>query len=137
MLIYISIMGFGKLFSLDYRSDLDALRAVAVLSVIFFHLHLFGFTGGYVGVDIFFVISGFLITRIVVGETQAGNFSLWYFYERRVRRLIPSLYVMLAMACAAAALLFSPADLVTFADSLAASLAMGANIFFFLTNSYF
>ena len=70
-----------------YRADIDGLRAVAVISVILFHLGIRGVSGGYVGVDIFFVISGFLITQLIFREHQEGGFSFARFYERRVRRL--------------------------------------------------
>lgn len=121
----------------DTRDDLDALRAVAVLSVIFFHLHIAGFRGGYVGVDMFFVISGFLITNIIVKQVRAGSFSLLHFFERRVRRLIPSLYVMLAFSSIAAIALLPHTDLRPFAHSLMSSLLMAANIFFLFSNNYF
>jgi len=79
--------------TLEYRSDVDGLRAVAVLPVLLFHAGFAGLSGGYVGVDVFFVISGFLITSILQAELEAGKFSIVRFYERRVRRLAPSLAV--------------------------------------------
>ena len=84
----------------EYRADIDGLRAIAILPVIFFHAG-FGFAqGGFVGVDVFFVISGYLITSLIHREMIAGEFSLVRFYERRVRRLFPALFAVLA-ACAA------------------------------------
>ena len=71
-----------------YRPDVDGLRAVAVVSVVLFHAKVKGFTGGFVGVDIFFVISGFLITRLIYEEARSGTFSILSFYERRVRRIL-------------------------------------------------
>ena len=78
-----------------YRPDIDGLCAVAVVAVVLFHARVPGFTGGYVGVDVFFVISGYLITALLAGEIGAGRFSLLRFYERRVRRLWPALLVVL------------------------------------------
>ena len=75
---------------MKYRADIDGLRALAVFVVIFFHLDFGPFHGGYVGVDVFFVISGFLITSILLKDLDSGNFSLLKFYERRVRRILPA-----------------------------------------------
>ena len=77
-----------------YRSEIDGLRALAVLPVIFFHAGFTSFSGGYVGVDIFFVISGYLITSIIINEKQNNNFSLINFYERRARRILPALFLV-------------------------------------------
>ena len=78
---------------MEYRRDIDGLRAVAVLSVMLFHFDIPPFKGGFVGVDIFFVISGFLITSIIDAEFRAGHFSLASFYDRRFRRIIPAFTV--------------------------------------------
>ena len=86
--------------SLPYRSDIDGLRAVAVLSVIVFHAGFLWAQGGFIGVDVFFVISGFLITGIVLRELRDGTFSLARFYERRARRILPALLVVLAATLA-------------------------------------
>ena len=80
---------------MQYRREIDGLRAVAVIPVIFFHGGLFGATGGYIGVDVFFVISGYLITTILVEEIDSGKFSILGFYERRARRILPALCFML------------------------------------------
>ena len=74
---------------MNYRPEIDGLRAIAVISVILFHAGLKQVSGGFVGVDVFFVISGFLITSILIGEIEKGSFSLIKFYERRARRLLP------------------------------------------------
>ena len=92
-----------------YRRDIDGLRAVAVLSVVGFHGFPQWFNGGFVGVDIFFVISGYLITGIVRRELQDGHFSLTNFYARRIRRIFPALFVVLAV-CSVAAGLCHPLD---------------------------
>ena len=91
-----------------YRADIDVLRAVAVLSVLCFHWHVPPFFGGFVGVDVFFVISGFLITQAIANEVIAGHFSFVRFYERRVRRIFPALYVVIAVTCVAAWFLLLP-----------------------------
>ena len=80
-----------------YRADIDGLRALAVLSVIFHHYLVPGFRGGFVGVDVFFVISGFLIAAHIESEIAAGRFSLLAFYERRIRRILPALFLMYAL----------------------------------------
>ena len=76
---------------MDYRREIDGLRAVAVVPVILFHAGVNGFSGGYVGVDIFFVISGYLITRIILDDLRRGTFTILGFYERRARRILPAL----------------------------------------------
>ncbi|MEI6790402.1 MAG: acyltransferase, partial [Myxococcaceae bacterium] len=82
---------------LKYRADIDGLRAVAVLSVVAFHFFQARFPGGFIGVDIFFVISGFLISRILFKSLESGDFSYADFYARRIRRIFPALIlVMLA-----------------------------------------
>ena len=81
-----------------YRRDIDGLQAIAILPVVAYHAGLPWFSGGFVGVDIFFVISGFLITGIVARDIRKGNFSILTFYERRARRIFPALFAMLG-AC--------------------------------------
>jgi peptidoglycan/LPS O-acetylase OafA/YrhL len=85
-----------------YRADIDGLRALAILPVLLFHLGVRGIPGGFVGVDIFFVISGFVITRGLWADLDTGRFSLGGFYERRVRRLLPALGAMLVATTIAA-----------------------------------
>ena len=94
-----------------YRRDIDGLRALAILPVLLFHAHVPGFSGGYVGVDIFFVISGFLITGILARDIDQGRFSLIRFYERRFRRIVPALALMILVTLALAAWLYLPGDL--------------------------
>ncbi|NJM32097.1 MAG: acyltransferase [Limnobacter sp.] len=85
--------------AIKYRPEIDGLRAIAVLPVIFFHAGLQGFSGGFVGVDIFFVISGYLITSIILKEKEAGHFSIARFYERRAKRILPALFLSSPVAC--------------------------------------
>ncbi|MER8628401.1 acyltransferase [Mesorhizobium opportunistum] len=120
-----------------HRTDIDGLRAVAVLAAVFFHLRISGFSGGFVGVDVFFVISGFLITRIVATDIDAGRFSLAQFYSRRARRLLPAFFTTLSLSCVAAFLLFTPQHLETFGKSLAAAVLGVSNIFFWRESGYF
>lgn len=108
----------------SFRRDLEGLRAVAVGLVLLFHARLLGFTGGYVGVDVFFVLSGFLITGLLIREfSEAGRISLWHFYARRARRLLPAAAVALAVTAIASALLLPPLRFADVgADIVAASL---------------
>jgi peptidoglycan/LPS O-acetylase OafA/YrhL len=114
----------------SYRPDIDGLRALAVLPVLFYHAHLALFPGGYVGVDIFFVISGYLITSIIAPDILLGRFSFATFYERRVRRIFPALFAVVAFSILGAALLFPPMDFVSFGKSLMAMTFFVSNIFF-------
>ncbi|HEY6579235.1 MAG TPA: acyltransferase, partial [Rhizomicrobium sp.] len=120
-----------------YRPEIDGLRALAILPVVLFHYGAPGFRGGFVGVDVFFVISGYLITSLIQGEMEDGAFSLARFYERRVRRIFPALFAMLAVVSAAALIWFFPVDLVRYAQSLFATAVFGANFEFWREAGYF
>ncbi len=122
---------------LRYRPEIDGLRAMAVLSVILFHAGFELFSGGFVGVDIFFVISGYLITTIIVAELEGGGFSLLNFYERRARRILPALYVVMAVCLPLAWLWLMPSDVEEFTKSAMAVLVFASNIFFWHQNDYF
>ncbi len=121
----------------DYRPDIDGLRAVAVVPVVLFHAGIPAFGGGFVGVDVFFVISGFLITRIIAREIAAGTFSIVNFYERRIRRIIPALVVVLAFTALMALALMPPATLVEVGRSVVAAALSVSNILFWLNTDYF
>lgn len=121
---------------LSYQAEIDGLRALAVLAVMLFHADL-GVSGGFVGVDVFFVISGFLITRLIVEEVRAGCFSLADFWARRVRRVIPALALLLTATALPAFVLLSPDELKHFSLSAFASAALSANIFFWRSGGYF
>jgi peptidoglycan/LPS O-acetylase OafA/YrhL len=120
-----------------YRPDVDGLRAVAVLSVLLYHLHVWRFSGGFVGVDIFFVISGFLITQLIRKEIASGRFSFANFYKRRVRRLFPAMFFTIALSLVAASVLFPPERLAEFGASVIATILSGSNIQFWTLVSYF
>ena len=120
-----------------YRPEIDGLRALAILPVLFFHYRIPPFHGGFVGVDVFFVISGFLITQLIVAEQREGRFSLTRFYERRIRRIFPALFVMLTAATAAAVVILFPVDLVRYANSLGATAAFASNFEFWRETGYF
>ncbi len=96
-----------------YRPEIDGLRGVAVAMVVLYHAGVPGFDGGFAGVDVFFVISGYLIAEIVLRESASGAFSPVSFYERRVRRIMPALLAMLIVS-SAASLILLPQDLVAF-----------------------
>ncbi len=113
-----------------YRPDIDGLRAVAVSIVVLFHYGFAGFSGGFVGVDVFFVISGYLITAITRGEIERGRFSLAAFYERRARRIVPALVAVLLATGIASLFVFLPEDLRLLAKGTEASALFGSNILF-------
>ena len=127
----------GKVTEMRYRPDIDGLRALAVLSVIFYHVGFAWFKGGYVGVDVFFVISGYLISRNIASEAQRGKFSFANFYLRRARRLFPALFVTLAVSLAVGGLILVPYHLADFAESLVFSIFPASNIYFWKTSGYF
>jgi peptidoglycan/LPS O-acetylase OafA/YrhL len=120
-----------------YREDVDGLRAVAVLAILAFHLDLAGFSGGFVGVDVFFVISGYVILRSILPDLESGRFSLADFFIRRLRRILPALIVVLAATLAAGYFMLSPVELEELAGSALATLAFGANFFFHDRTDYF
>jgi peptidoglycan/LPS O-acetylase OafA/YrhL len=111
-----------------YRPEIDGLRAVSVVSVLLFHLEVGGFGGGYVGVDVFFVISGYLIVRYIIAEIEAGTFQFSKFYQRRIRRLFPALFVTVAVSTVFAVLLLSPDDLRDFARNVITTFGAISNI---------
>ena len=121
---------------LRYRADIDGLRVIAVLLVVLDHLRT-RVTGGYVGVDIFFVLSGYLIGDHIISEVRAERFSLVDFYERRVRRIFPALLVMLAVSSAVAWFVLLPTELVSFSQAEVAALFSVANFTFLRQAGYF
>lgn len=122
---------------LNYRKDIDGLRAVAVLAVLFYHADLKIFSGGFVGVDIFFVISGYLITTIILREIDENTFSIAKFYERRIRRIFPALFTMLIATIFVSGWLFSAPVFKDFSQSVLATTLFGSNILFWTQSGYF
>lgn len=122
---------------MKYRSEIDGLRAIAVVPVILFHAGFEIFSGGFIGVDVFFVISGYLITNIIMSEMNEGKFSLLNFYERRARRILPALLFVVLCCIPAAWFLLMPSDMKDFAQSVVAVATFSANILFWRESGYF
>lgn len=120
-----------------YRRDIDGLRALAVLAVVFYHFGIGPFNGGFVGVDVFFVISGYLITGIIQKEIDTTGFTFTGFYERRVRRLFPALFAMLLVVLALGSVLLLPSDLIKLGNSTLATLMFVSNAWFMRQSGYF
>jgi peptidoglycan/LPS O-acetylase OafA/YrhL len=123
--------------AIRYRPDIDGLRTIAVLPVVFYHAGWTALSGGYVGVDVFFVISGFLITGIIAREVDEGRFSILQFYERRVRRILPALFAVIAFVLLAAVILYFPQDFASVGRSIVATLLFVSNVNFWLESDYF
>ena len=121
---------------MKYRSEVDGLRAVAVLPVILYHAGVSGFDGGYLGVDVFFVISGYLITSILYDEMVQGKFSIARFYERRARRILPVQYFIMLLCLPLGYFLMLPEDLENFGQSLVATVFFSNNFLLYLTSGY-
>ena len=122
---------------IQYRPDIDGLRAVAVLLVLGYHVGIYRLRGGFVGVDVFFVISGFLIGSIILSDLDANKFSLAGFYERRIRRIFPALGVVLLVASLLAYKFFLPTEFLDFGKSLVAATLSVSNILFWRQSGYF
>lgn len=122
---------------LKYRPDIDGLRAVAVLVVLAFHIGLSRFSGGFVGVDVFFVISGYLISSIILADINACRFTIKGFYERRIRRIFPALVAMLAVSSVVAYVYLLPSELVDYAKSMLAATGSASNLYFWQHSGYF
>lgn len=121
----------------EYRPEIDGLRALAIVPVVLHHAAPDLLPGGFAGVDLFFVISGFLITGIIAGELAEGGFSLWRFWERRLRRIVPALAAMLAASTLAAWAILTPEDFAQFAKALVAASVFAANLHFAERTGYF
>lgn len=122
---------------MEYRREIDGLRAVAVLAVVLFHAGLDWFAGGFVGVDVFFVISGYLITTLVISDARAGVFSAAKFYERRVRRIVPALVTVCVATSLGALFWMLPDELTDYSESLAATALFVSNFHFANETDYF
>ena len=122
---------------MKYRPEVDGLRAIAVIPVILFHAGLPFFEGGFVGVDVFFVISGYLITSILLDDLEKDRFSIVNFYERRARRILPALFLVMACCIPAAWFLSLPQELSEFSESVIGTTLFGSNIVFWRQSDYF
>jgi peptidoglycan/LPS O-acetylase OafA/YrhL len=120
-----------------YRSDVDGLRALAILPVLLFHAELDQFSGGYIGVDIFFVISGYLITSIIAAELEKDQFTIVGFYERRVRRIFPALLTVLIVCIVISHVLMLPNEYRDFGQSVFATMFFSSNLLFWMEAGYF
>ncbi|MBV1929247.1 MAG: acyltransferase [Gammaproteobacteria bacterium] len=121
---------------MKYRKEIDGLRAIAVIPVILFHAGFEHFSGGFVGVDVFFVISGYLITTIILSEKDKGIFSLVNFYERRSRRILPSLFLVMLVSTIFAWFWLPPSHMKDFSESLVAVSIFSSNILFWKETGY-
>ena len=122
---------------MNYRPEIDGLRALAVIPVILFHAGFSSFSGGYVGVDIFFVISGYLITSIIINDLDRSKFSILNFYERRARRILPALFFVMLICIPFAWELMPPLHLKDFGQSLVAVSLFSSNFLFWTESGYF
>ena len=120
-----------------YRPEIDGLRAFAVLPVVFYHAGFAAVPGGYVGVDVFFVVSGYLITSIIAGDLRRGRFSIAHFYERRARRILPALIFVIAVFLPIAWVVLLPGPMREVARSAASAALFSSNILFWLKSGYF
>ena len=122
---------------MNYRPEIDGLRALAVIPVVLFHAAVPGFGGGFVGVDVFFVISGYLITHIILREQRDREFTILNFYERRARRLLPALFSVMAVSIVVAWFVLPQHDLQAFFESVVAAMLFGSNFLFWTESGYF
>ncbi|HEU4837843.1 MAG TPA: acyltransferase family protein [Micavibrio sp.] len=122
---------------ITYRPDVDGLRTVAVLSVLFYHAGFSSIPGGFMGVDVFFVISGFLITSLIVKDIEQNRFSMMSFWERRARRILPPLFLVILMSYAIAWFLLLPPDFVQFGKEMASQSLFASNFLFLKQGGYF
>lgn len=118
-----------------YRPEIDGLRAIAVVSVVLFHAGIKAFAGGYVGVDVFFVISGFLITTILLKELDAKDFSIVRFYERRARRILPAMFFVLGVTVCFAWKIFLPTEFKIFGQGVTSAVFFAANVYLYKKNN--
>ena len=128
---------FNNNMNFKYRGEIDGLRAIAVIPVVFFHAGFDLFSGGYVGVDVFFVISGYLITTIIFKELENKTFSLANFYERRARRILPALIFVIIITTILSFVFLTKSELSGYFRSIIATLLFFSNFYFWKTSPYF
>src|ERR1035437_7170847 len=122
---------------ISYRSDIDGLRTIAVLSVLAFHFFQGRVKGGFVGVDIFFVISGYLISSVIYKDLESDRFSIIDFYVRRIRRIYPALFIVLAFVCVAGWILLLPTGYVLLGKQILGGSTFVANFVLWSQSGYF
>lgn len=122
---------------MGYRAEIDGLRAIAIVPVILFHAGFEIFSGGFIGVDVFFVISGYLITSIIMAEMDEGRFSLVKFYERRARRILPALFLAILISIVLAYFILLPHQIKDLSQSIVSAALFLSNYFFYLETDYF
>jgi peptidoglycan/LPS O-acetylase OafA/YrhL len=122
---------------MKYRADIDGLRALAVVPVLLYHVGVPGFTGGFVGVDIFFVISGYLICGMIDADIQRGSFSIGNFYKRRALRILPALFAVFLATSFLACVYCLPVELKEYSASLSSAVGSVSNVYFAMTAGYF
>jgi peptidoglycan/LPS O-acetylase OafA/YrhL len=123
--------------ALPYRRDIDGIRAIAVTSVVLYHAGIWPFSGGYIGVDIFYVISGYLITGIIVNDLHKDRFSILGFYDRRIRRIFPALFVMTIFTSIVSWFVLLPVEFKEYGESLTAMSFFASNVYFYFKSGYF
>lgn len=121
---------------MTFRNDINGLRALAVLPVLFFHSHLYGFEGGFLGVDVFFVISGYLISSIILSDLKLNKFSILSFWDKRLRRIFPALLFICLLTTIISFFIMLPYDLKNYGQSVFASVLSANNILLYLTSGY-
>ena len=122
---------------MEHREEIDGLRAIAVIPVILYHAGFSTFSGGFIGVDVFFVISGFLITSIILKDLNSGEFRLAHFYERRARRILPALSLVMFVCLLAAWVFMDPHNYALLSRSMVATSTFSSNVYFYLVSGYF
>ena len=126
----LNYLDVSKVERISFRNDINGLRAIAVLAVVFYHAEFRLFSGGWLGVDIFFVISGYLISNIIISELISDKFSFKDFYLRRIKRILPGLFSVLLLTIPIAYWLLTPKAMLEYSSSLISSVFFYANYFF-------
>ena len=124
------LLSISEINRISFRPDINGLRAIAVMGVVFYHAEFNIFQGGWLGVDIFFVISGYLISNIIISELNNNKFSFKSFYVKRIRRIIPALISTILITIPFSYLLLTPKAMIEYTKSLSASLFFYANYYF-------
>ena len=135
MSFVLKIINISNIKRIPFRQDVNGLRAIAVLAVIFYHADSELFKGGWLGVDIFFVISGYLISNIIISELNEGTFTFKNFYLRRIRRILPALFSTLLFTVPFSYFLLGPKAMQEYIDSLISSVFFYANYYFIFNNN--